>query len=381
MRIGIDARFLTHPQAGGFKTYTQNLVAALSQADQDNEYRLYVDREPSAPLSYGPNFQVRVVAGTLPLVDMVWREQVGLPRRASCDRLDLFHATSLTAPLRLPCPAVVTIHDMLWRRDLPSHPALNKHAIMDWYYRHVPERAARTAGAVVTVSQSARDSIVRGLGLPPERVHVTHEAAGPRFRPVADADALARVRLKYDLPGPFLLAMGSADPRKNVAGLLRAYAALPPARQELCPLAVVWANPHLAPSLADLAATLGVGARLRFLQGVEDADLVLLYNAATLFVFPSHHEGFGLPLLEAMACGTPVVAADNSSLPEIAGDAALLIDSHDDAALTAALARALADPDLRADMAAKGRAQAARFSWARCARDTVAVYREVACGR
>ena len=381
MRIGIDARFLTHPQAGGFKTYTRNLVAALAELDREDEYVLYVDRVPDDPASLGPNFTVYPVPETVPMAGMVWREQIALPRRASRDRLDVFHAPNLTAPLRLPCPTVVTIHDMIWRRELPRRLSLSKHAVLDWYYRHVPERAALGASAIITVSQCSRDSIARELSLPSERIHVTYEAANPRFRPVADLDALAAARAKFGLPETFLLAMGSADPRKNVAGLLRAYAALPVPEQEGCPLAIVWANPYLASGLGELARTLGVEARLRFLQGVTDEDLLFLYNSATAFVFPSHYEGFGLPLLEAMACGTPVVAANNSSIPEIAGGAAILVNSKDDAALTQALERVLTDAPLRARMGEQGRAQAAGFSWARCARETLAVYREAAGGK
>ena len=380
MRIGIDARFLTHPQAGGFRTYTRSLVAALADVDHDNEYVLYVDRAPETPLALGPNFTVRPVPATVPLVGMAWREQVELPRLAAQDHLDLFHAPSLTGPLRLDCPTVVTIHDMIWRRELPRRLSLNKHAVMDWYYRHVPERAARRANAIITVSRASGDSITQGLGTPPEHVHVTYEAAHARFRPVAEPDALAGVRAKFGLPDSFLLAMGSADPRKNVAGLLRAYAALPAQEQARCPLAIVWANPHLASGLAELGEALGIRPHLHFLQGVEDEDLVLLYNAATLFVFPSHYEGFGLPLLEAMACGTPVVASNNSSIPEIAGDAALLVDSNDDAALAGALAQVLSDEGLRARMAEQGKAQASEFSWARCARETMAVYQEASHG-
>ena len=187
MRIGIDARFLTHPQAGGFKTYTQNLVAALAQVDRENEYRLYVDREPASPLAYGPNFQVCVVPGTLPMLGMVWREQVGLARRAAQDKLDLLHAPNLTAPLRCPCPTVITVHDMIWlwpERFSPGKTASRKRDLMRRYYQDVPRRAAQAAAGIITVSQASKDDIVRDLGIPAGRIHVTYEAAGAAYGPV-----------------------------------------------------------------------------------------------------------------------------------------------------------------------------------------------------
>lgn len=383
MRIGIDARFLTHPQAGGFKTYTQNLIAALAEVDRDNEYRLYVDREPSAPLGYGPNFEVCIVPGTLPLVGMAWREQVGLARRAAQDRLDLLHAPSLTAPARCPCPTVVTVHDTIWlwpERFSPGKAASRKRDLMRAYYRHVPRIAAHAAARVITVSQASKDAIVQDLDIPAARITVTPEAAGAAFRPVEDPERLTAARRKYDLPAEFLLAIGSADPRKNIAGLVAAYAALPDGLRARRPLAVVWTHAHLAAALAQQAEALGVASRLCFLRDVSDDDLVSLYNAASLFVFPSRFEGFGLPLLEAMACGTPVVAADNSSIPEIAGDAARLVNAEDPAALAAAIEAVLSDPDERAAMRARGLARAAQFSWARCARETRAVYERIIKG-
>ena len=383
MHIGIDARFLTHPQAGGFKTYTQNLVTALAQEDRENEYRLYVDREPSQPLAYGPNFRVCVVPGTLPMLGMVWREQVGLARQAGRDKLDLLHAPNLTAPLRCPCPTIITVHDMIWmwpERFSPGKTASSKRDLMRRYYQDVPRRAAQAAAGIITVSEASKDDIVRDLGIPAGRIHVTYEAAGAAYGPVSDAGALAGVRQKFDLPPQFLLALGSADPRKNIAGLVEAYARLPLPMQEKHPLAIVWTHAHLAESLAAQAERLGVTPRLRFLRNVSDADLVLLYNATSLFVFPSRYEGFGLPLLEAMACGTPVVAADNSSIPEIAGDAARLVNAEDPAALSEAIAAVLADDGLRAEMSRRGLAQAARFSWARCARETRDVYMHTVTG-
>jgi len=379
MRIGIDARFLTHPQQGGFKTYSEHLVAALAEVDATNEYLLYVDRPTEAGhiLPSAPNMRICLVPGTLPAVGMPWREQVGLALRAARDQLDLFHAPCLTAPLALACPLVVTIHDMIWRRPERFRQGAARRggrSLMEQYYRLLPAMAARRAAAVITVSHAAKADIVAELGLRPGRVVVTHEAAKPAFRPPASPEVAAAARVRFGLAPGYLLAMGSADPRKNLETLLRAYAALPAGLRAAHPLAIVWTHRHLAEGIGAAAHSLGIAGQLVALDRVSDVELAALYAGATAFVFPSRYEGFGLPPLEAMACGTPVIAADNSSLPEIVGDAALLAPADDVAALAEALRRMLTAPELRRELAASGLRRAATFSWRRCAEETLAVY-------
>jgi glycosyltransferase involved in cell wall biosynthesis len=386
MKIGIDARFLTHPQPGGFKTYTENLIAALAEVDANNTYVLYVDRppQPGAHIPDRPNFTLQVVSGSAPLVGMFWREQVALARRAARDRIDVLHSPCLTAPLQLSCPSVVTIHDMIWReprkfsqRTQPSA----KRAMIEWYYRFVPERAAHKASAIITVSNDAKNRIVKQLSVAPERIAVTYEAAKSIYRRIDDASPLESVRRKYDLSSGYILAVGSADPRKNLATLARAYALLTDELKSQHPLAIVWTHRFLAREMAEYVQALGIADRVRFLENVSDADLVLLYNAAALFVFPSLYEGFGLPPLEAMACGTPIAAADNSSIPEIVGEAARLFPAADERAMAQTIARILGDTKLRSDLIATGLERAAEFSWLRCARETMAVYEQAVSRR
>jgi glycosyltransferase involved in cell wall biosynthesis len=383
VRIGIDARFLTHPQAGGFKTYTTNLVAALAQVDSENEYVLYLDRAPEAqtPLPTQPNFSSRVVTGSLSLLGMPWREQVGLPRQVVRDNLDLFHSPSLTAPLRLSCPLLVTIHDMIWHfpSSLTNHKksktgGFGKRAIMNWYFRHVPEAAIRRAKIIVTVSHAAKATIVEHMGVSPEQIIVTHEAAGAIFQPVQAQDRLLDLRRRLNLPECFILAIGSADPRKNIRTLVQAYGKLPNALRERYHLAIVWTHNRLADELAQQAESLGFRHQLHFVDRVSDEDLVSLYNAASLFVFPSLYEGFGLPPLEAMACGTPVIAADNSSIPEIVGEAAVLVGAENVTAMSQAMADVLSNPTRQTSLAEQGLRRAASFSWAKCGRETVEAY-------
>lgn len=382
MRIGIDARFLTHPQQGGFKTYSEHLVAALAEIDAGNDYLLYVDRPPAPGnrIPDAPNVHVRVVPGTLPAVGMPVREQAGLALRAARDRLDLFHAPCLTAPLTLACPLIVTIHDTIWlhpKRFRQAAARSGARALMEQYYRLLPALAARRAAAVITVSHAAKADVVVELGLDPARVVVTHEAAKPTFGPLGAAEA-ARARSRFKLAPGYLLAMGSADPRKNIETLLRAYAAVPGELRQRHPLAIVWTHQHLAGSLGELASSLGIAEQIVPLARVDDAELAALYAGAAAFVFPSRYEGFGLPPLEAMACGTPVIAADNSSIPEIVGDAALLVNAESVTGLAGAIERVLREQELRSELSERGLRRAGGFSWRRCAEETLAIYRTIA---
>lgn len=377
MRIGIDARFLTHPQPGGFKSYTENLIAGLAAVDGDNEYTLYVDRPSDErwQFAHRRGFVTRVVPATLRTVGMPWREQILLPLQAAHDRVDLLHSPALTAPLSLRRPSVVTVHDTYWRARGPANSV--KRTLMDAYNRCVPQRAIQQAAAIITVSHSAKTSIIGELGVSPERVVVTYEAAPSIYVPVADPVQLAGVRRKYRLGDRFILGMGSADPRKNVGTLLQAYAALPPPVRTRHELVVVWSHDTLMAELAADLPGLGLADRAHFLNAVPSEDLVLLYNAAVVFVFPSLGEGFGLPPLEAMACGTPVIAANNSAMPEILDGAGWLVNAHDVRALAAALERVLCDDGVRESLIEAGHKRAAAFSWTKCAEETLQVYRNV----
>lgn len=179
----------------------------------------------------------------------------------------------------------------------------------------------------------------------------------------------------------FILAIGSADPRKNIATLLEAYARLPETMRTRHNLVIVWTHPLLAESIANQARACGIGEHVRFLHHVSNDDLIMLYNAASFFVFPSRYEGFGLPILEAMACGAPVIAANNSSIPEVAGDAAILVDAELPAMMAHAMVRLLEDDALRHEMSARSLHRATAFSWQRCARETLAVYQSIAIDR
>ncbi len=263
---------------------------------------------------------------------------------------------------------VVTVHDAIAFRYPQGYNRVN-----NFLNRRYLPAMLRFADAVITDSQSARSDLESCLKLPPARLHYCYIAAEARFQP-ASAEDKRRVVAKYDLRPPFILYLGALEARKNVDGLLRAYARLTAPNFADVQLVIggrpTWKHEPISRALSEL----GLGAKVKFAGYVADEDLPALYSAAAVFAFPSHYEGFGLPALEAMACGAPLVCANTSSLPEVVGDAALMVDPTDDAALSDALARVLCNPGLGREMRARGLAQAQRFSWQATAETTAAIY-------
>ena len=375
-------RASTHPQPGGFKTYTESLVSSLARVNYDNEYFLYTDRPYGnlVDLLNNSNFHGQVVSGDMPFVGVPWREQLRLAHYAKKDRVDIFHSPCLTAPLNLNCPLVVTVHDMIWafpEKFSHSQSMSLKRRLMEWYNRMIPAYSSRRADAIITVSYAARESIMEHLKLKDEHLFVTHEAPNPLFKRVVDNHHIEFVRRKYDLPPNLILAIGSADPRKNISRLVQAYSLLSKELQETYELVIVWTHSFLADELSEQIEKLNLADNIQFLTSVPNEDLVVFYSIASLFAFPSLYEGFGLPPLEAMACGAPVIAADNSSIPEIVGDAALLFDAQDEVEISSVLQRILSNDPLRLSLSKKGIERAASFSWDKCARETIDVYKTV----
>lgn len=381
MKVGIDARFLTHPQLGGFKSYTVNLISALSRIDSENEYILYLDRHPNKNdfIPASSNFHSRVVSMP-PVIGLPWREQVKLPRQAVKDRIDLFHSPCLTAPLNIPFPLVITVHDMIWAspKYFTSRSSWSlKRRLIDWYNYLIPKYVIKHASGIITVSNNSKQSILETLDIKTEQIYVTYEAANKTFQSIDNIDLINAVRNKYMLPPNFILALGAADPRKNIKILIEAYSCLPVKLREKYKLAIVWAHPFLASEILKLVEDLSLQNSIHFLYQIPNEDLALLYNAASLFVFPSLQEGFGLPLLEAMSCGAPVIAADNSSIPEIVGDATVLFDAQNVNEISSAMRQVLMDDSLRLTLSKRGLERATNFSWDKCARETIRVYNMV----
>jgi glycosyltransferase involved in cell wall biosynthesis len=381
MRIGIDCSLVPGERVG-LGQYAYHLVQALSRIDQEDSYRLYPVfyyvvhpdyRQANLPRT--PN--MRVSFRWLPTP---WLRFLRHPRAPWFTRewllgnVDVVHSTSYSAPhfrsrrKRL----VVTLYDLSFLTHPECHTPENvAHALQG------TRDAVARADALITISHHTRRDLMERMGASPDRIVVTHLAPNPCCVRVQDGSALARVRQLYHLPPAFILFVGSLEPRKNIPRLLAAYAGLAPRLRRDVRLVIAggagWRNENFKPT----AHQLGVANQVHFLGYVPEEDLPALYSLATVFAYPSLYEGFGLPVLEAMQCGTPVLTSDVSALPEIAGDAALLVSPTDVDEITDGLTRLLEHEELCTDLRARGYARAREFSWERCARETLAVYRQV----
>jgi glycosyltransferase involved in cell wall biosynthesis len=308
------------------------------------------------------------------------------------------HVLPLGAPLRRGMRTVVTIHDMGYLHFPDAHTPAHR-----LYLRLSTRWSARAATRLIAISAVTRDDLVRFAGARPDKIAVIHHGVSPRFRPVEDHAALAAAQAKYGIRPPYILYVGTIQPRKNLARLLEAFAQLdqrrktkdersrsavhidepssfvlrPSSAPESIQLVIAGKRGWLSDEIQRQAARLfGASSQaVRFTGYVADDDLPALLSGALAFAYPSLYEGFGMPVLEAMACGAPVLTAATSSLPEVAGDAALLVDPEDTAAIAAGLARLASDAALRADLRARGLARAAMFTWDRCAGETLRVLR------
>jgi glycosyltransferase involved in cell wall biosynthesis len=362
MRIGFDITSLSVPQSG-VGTYTANLYAQLRQRDHDEVL----------PLSHYPD-SYRWPNGKHPLRlnRTLWMQAV-LPAHLRRIRPDVAHFTNSTAPLFVPCPMVLTIHDMtLWL--LPQHHPARRLITM----RPIVPLVARRAAAVITVSESAKADVVNILGLPPERVHVIYEAPAQCFQPMHRGAALDAVSQKYKLPKQFLLYVGTIEPRKNLVRLLEAFAALRQCDGVDHELVLVGSRGWKDASVYEAINRLRLQSCVHFLGHIPISDLVAIYNLADALVFPSLYEGFGLPVIEAMACGTPVITSPNGSLREVAGNAAEFVEPTDVEGIREGIYHVLNDSIHRSHLRDLGLAQAACFSWARVAEQTMEVYRQAA---
>ncbi|MGD8462712.1 MAG: glycosyltransferase family 1 protein [Anaerolineae bacterium] len=368
MTIYIDVSAAVHAKAG-IGRYASSLAQALV-AQEPGRFALFYNRvagsRPPAGLGSIPARTVR--AGYKPWRMAVWAGQVA---RVSFDRLvpgaKLFHATEhLLLPLR-DIPTVLTIHDMIFAL-FPEH----QKRLNYWYLNATMPLYCQRASAIVTVSQSSKRDIVALYDVEPDKVSVIYEAAAPGFRPVSREQARATGE-RYGLPDHYLVHVGTIEPRKNLTRLVEALQLLHEQGLTI-PLVVVGGKGWLYEGFFQRLEDLEIRDRVHFPGYVADADLPALYQGATAAVVPSVYEGFGLPVLEAMACGTPVLASHVSSLPELGGDAARYFDPYSTEDIAHAIRSVWSDNDLQAEMSQAGQAQAAKFSWAQAAKETLSVY-------
>ncbi|MDQ1301292.1 MAG: hypothetical protein QG637_1213 [Chloroflexota bacterium] len=373
MRIAIDYTPALR-QSAGIGRYTRGLVAALAEVDSLARYILFCAGATPPPDRWPANFAIR--RGRIPArwLTAAWhRLHLPIPAELFTGACDLYHSPDFTLPPLRRARGIVTIHDLSFLRV----PECADPGLRTFLTRAVPSAVAR-AHRVLADSESTRRDLIALLGVPPEKISVVTPAVEPRFRREEDQTRLKEVRERYRLPAQFILGIGTLEPRKNFTGLIRAYGQL--RRTTGLPHALVIAGRPgwLYEVIYKQVEQEGLTGSVRFLGFVADADLPALYTLADLFAYPSRYEGFGIPVLEAMACGVPVVTSDNSSLPEAAGAAARLVNADDTAGLAEAMAQIIEDAALRGQMIERGYAQAGRFTWPDSARALMAAYRAAA---
>ena len=368
MHIAIDAHSVGTGLAGN-ETYITNLVEALAEIDTVNCYTVYVTKREAVE-RFSHRWPHVTVRRTLPHTPLI-RIPLTLFAELRLRPVDLLHV-QFTTPLA-PCPVVATIHDISFEHlphTFKRRSRMQLHLTVRW--------TARVASHVVTPSEHARRDIIETYGISPDKISATPLAAPPHFAPVTDESEIRRVRSLYSIDGDYILSVGSIQPRKNLTRLIAAYAALRRTRPQakLPRLVLVGKRAWLFEETLRTIEEQGIASDVIFTGYVPESDLPGLYTGALCFVYPSYFEGFGLPPLEAMQCGTPVITGDRTSLPEVVGDAGLMVDPFETSALTSAIALMIDDERLRTELRRKGLERARTFTWHKTAQLTLKAYEQ-----
>lgn len=378
MLIGIDASRATAARRTGTETYSLHLIRALLRTGSAHRFRLYTNAAPPADLFAGAGARGGRGAGesshevrAIPF-PRLWTH-LRLSAELALRPPDVLFVPAHVIPILHPRRSVVTVHDLGYLRYPEAHRAVDRR-----YLDASTRWSAHQAAAILADSAATKADLVQAYGIDPAKAHVIYLGRDETLRRVTDPARVAAVWRKHGIGPRYLLYVGTLQPRKNLGRVIAAFAAIAD-RPELAGVQLVLAGKKgwLYDDLFAQGARLGLGDRVLFPGYIPDEDLPALLSSATAFVFPSLYEGFGIPVLEAGACGVPVITSNTSSLPEVAGDAALLVDPHDVDAIAAAMLRLVTDDALRAELARRGLENVKRFSWEKCARETLAVLEEV----
>ena len=368
-RIGLNALLLSLSadyRGAGANSYTYHLLRHLDELGGRYHYTAFLSDRRFAT-GGGMSLYFTRWPAYRPAARVMW-EQFIQPVILRRERIDLVHGLAFVAPLLSPCPTVVTIFDLSFLRFPDTFRRANR-----TYLRIFTSLSARRARRIIAISEHTRRDVIRLLGIPAERVNVVYCGVDAAFHPCPAAEVRA-FRQRHDLPERFILFVGTLEPRKNARRLIEAYAQI---RDLGVKLVIAGGKGWLYEDIFATVERLGLSNEVFFAGYVPAEELPLWYNAADLFVFPSLYEGFGLPPLEAMACGTPVVSSNAASLPEVIGEAGLMVAPQDMEGLAAAMRQVLTDQNLHAQLRERGLQQARRFSWEKAAQQTVEVYRQV----
>lgn len=378
MRVAIDYTAAIR-QGAGVGNYVRNLVEALLAQDHDNQYILLTSGRPTRarPLPDAPNVRGRSIFIPDRYLNNLWyRWRFPLYANIFLGNVDIYHGPDFVLPpLNGKLHKAVTVHDLAFL----EHPEYAVPALAAYLNKVVPEAVA-AADVIVAVSHETARTLTRHFKTPPEKIAVIPNGISPHFRRITDPVLLGATRHKFGLKHPLVLGVGTREPRKNHLGLIKAFHRAQSRKPRPAMLAIAGGPGWLYEETERAVAELKLENRVRFLGRVSDLELITLYSMADVFAFPSFNEGFGVPPIEAMACGAPVITSNISSLPEVVGDAALLVDPHDTKAMAQAITRLLDDEQLREELRQKGYQQAQRYTWAESARKMLVVYQRLHAG-
>jgi glycosyltransferase involved in cell wall biosynthesis len=372
MRIGIDAFPVTNRSGTGY--YTQKLIEFLGRADGENEYILFCPPGYQAHLEHAgmfgyPNFRIIGVNASSQTRQFMWK-QFELPRKVRKLKIDLFHFPAFIASLRNVVPSIVTVHDLCFALFAETFPMVRR-----LYYNYVIPRSVKYCDAVIADSDSTKNDILSHIAPKKKCVRTVPLGVDPVcFYHVTDESIRARLKTQYSLPNDFILYVGTLEPRKNIPRLVRAFAYGVVAKGFPHHLVIAGRKGWMFEGIFREVRALDLTDRVSFPGYIRPTDLAGLYSMARAFAYPSLYEGFGLPCLEAMSCGTPVIASDRSSLPEVVGDCALMVDPTSVESIADALNKICSDDDSYETLSERGPRRASHFSWLTTAKKTVEVY-------
>ncbi len=373
MKIAIEAQRIFRKKKHGMDIVALETIKALQKLDQENEYLIFVKPGPDKDcLPATHNFKI-IELDAYTYAD--W-EQWRLPQAVSAHQPDLLHCTSNTAPLRLNVPTCVTVHDVIYLENLPWK-GTPYQRMGNLYRRWIVPQIAKDSRVLLTVSNYEKDNICCTLGVANEHVKVVYNGVGGQFQPYYENNLSRALRQKFNLPERFIFFLGNQAPKKNMLNVLNAYKKYRQQTREVHPLVIAETHPQELKKMLHQIQAPELAHHIHLTGYIEHRLLPFFYNSATLFLYPSLRESFGIPIIEAMACGTPVITSDTSAMPEVAGGAAWLVNPQSPEEMAEAIAKVMNNPYLRSSMTQKGLERAKRFCWENTAQQTLEIYENI----
>ncbi len=373
MKIGIEAQRLFRRKKHGMEIVALEIIRQLQLCDHNNNYILFVKNDcDDQCIKATENFSIKKIEAE----PYPYWEQLCLPNEIKKSKPDILHCTANTAPLFCKTPMIVTIHDVIYLESV-NFSGSSYQNFGNLYRRFIVPRAAKKASVIITVSEFEKKNIAQRLGIPENKIRVVYNGVNSQFRYITDKGTLNSFRNKYHLPENYLLHIGNTSPRKNTIGVLKAYHIYTTNTQDVLPLVISNCKREFIIELLKEINAIDLINKIKILDYLSFNDIPYLYNCAAVFLYPSHREGFGMPVIESMACGTPVITSNNSALPEVAGGAACLINSENPHEIFSEICRLLTDKEFYNFKREQGFKNATRFTWKESAEKTLAVYNEL----